>query len=400
MRMKKLLIIAAAALLAAACAKTYEVKETTPPAIGFGTWAEQLTKAEARVQGSSTFLAGDTFAIYGSKTSDATTTVFSGDVVTASGTGTLTWDYATHRNWDSSADSYSFYAVSPSGVKDVTGASINPQNGAITTGSTVFSGNNNDILIANQVVVAKGSGASSTYFNSYAAVNMEFHHAASLVDIHVKKASTVTADVKISSISLDNIYTTGVLTVASTDYSVPVSSAGANPTITAPNILVGSWAATVSGSYLPAAGVSPVYGDTDTSAPIAADNQKIVLADDAFDPDNTTAGTTPASGKFTTLFNNLVLVPQTFGPSGTTTSQKITIVYTIGTDPTSYTRTLYLADFDKVDNSNQTNDAKAASAFEPGKHYSFYITIDSHEISFTAQINDWTDITGYHYLIN
>ena len=394
MRMKKIMIIAVAAIALAACSKTFDHSKaaTEGNAIGFGTWTETLTKDEARVQGTSTFLAGDTFAVYGVKTDtdpdpDVATVVFNGDVVTASGSGTLTWDYENHRFWDSSAESYTFYAVSPSTLKSNAGFSMNAETGVLSTGSLSFSGASNDILVANKNVVSKGTGASSTYFDSYNDVNMVFNHAAALVDIYVKKASTLTSAVGISAISLNNIYKAGTLAVATADY--------ANASL----ISVSSWTPSGDrGSYLPINGVTPVKG-ADNNAAIAPENQKIIVADNTFDPANTTENTTP--GASTVLFNNLIVVPQVFGASGGATSQNITITYTLGTDPTSYTRTLYLADFDVKDNSNQTDDTKVTPAsWEPGKHYSFYITIDAHEITFGAQITDWAAVNGYHYLIN
>lgn len=387
MRMKKLLIIAAAALLAAACAKTYEVKETTPPAIGFGSWSDQLTKA--REQGSSEFVATDDFAVYGTKdrASGAPTqvTVFDATVVTASGTGTLTWDYDPHRYWDSSYDSYTFYAVSPAGCATVTATT-----GAVSASGLNFAGDDNDILVADKTVVEKGTGVSSTWFNSYGSVNLVFNHAAALVDVKVKKASTLTDAVGISSISLDNIKKTGSLSIATDQYNKAISSR-----TTVPNIVLASWTSSNPGTYNPTDGVSPVYGANGTSA-IAADNQKVVPADSGFAPDNTTGNTTPAGSEF--VFNHLVVVPQAFETSGDSGSQKITISYTLGSDPTTYTRTLYLADFDNIDDSAQ-DDTKIAS-WEPGKHYIFYITIDAHAISFSAEIDDWTSVNGYHYLIN
>ena len=102
MRMKKLMILAAVAAIAAtACTKTFEVEPTPANAIGFGSWANTLTKAEARVQGTNTFLAGDTFAVYGykDKTSSAPVTIFDDVVVTASG-DPISWDYTNHKFWD------------------------------------------------------------------------------------------------------------------------------------------------------------------------------------------------------------------------------------------------------------------------------------------------------------
>jgi len=389
--MKKIMILAVAAVALAACSRTFETQEVSEPQIGFGSWGSNLTKAEARIQGTSDFLAGDTFAVYGSKTdtdpaTPVTTTVFDDVVVTASGSGTLTWDYADHRFWDSSAESYTFYAVSPSayGIS----ATVNPQTGAIASASTVFAGNNNDVLIAEKKTVLKDDGVDPaetplTYFNSYGTVELMFHHAASLVDVKVKKSPNLTASaVKISAISLVNINTTGTLNIATGDYA------------NTPFITIASWTSSVPGTYVPANGVTPVYGDTSTSADIAVGNEKVIAEDTAF---NAAAPTTPAAS--TTLFNNLIVVPQTFGASGGAGSQKISLSYTLGTDPTTYTREAYLADFDLVDDADQ-DDETADTGFQPGKHYILYITIDAHEIMFSADIADWTDVTGYHYIIN
>ena len=90
-----ILIVAAVALATVSCSRNYDVNTAGEQEIGFGTWAEQLTKA--RVQGSNDFTSGDTFAVFGVKTrasGDPTSqVVFNGDVVTASGSGTLTWSY-------------------------------------------------------------------------------------------------------------------------------------------------------------------------------------------------------------------------------------------------------------------------------------------------------------------
>ena len=113
MRMKKLLILAAVAAIAAtACTKTFEAKPTAETPIGFGSWANSLTKA--RTPGSSTFAAGDEFEVYGYKTRpDDIFNIFDGDVVsTTDGTN---WTYESLRFWDPRATSYTFFAVSPAG---------------------------------------------------------------------------------------------------------------------------------------------------------------------------------------------------------------------------------------------------------------------------------------------
>lgn len=417
MRMKKLLIIAAAALLAAACAKTYEVKETTTPAIGFGTWTEQLTKAVAdptnpRVQGTSYFRSGDGIVVYGSKTTGTTpTTVFNGVDVVATAEGgdpvaATTWDYNSHRFWDTGADYYTFFAVSPK--EKLATTTTTATDGAFTTSALSFTGATNDFLVANRVKVEKGTGTSSTYFNNYGTVALHFNHAASLVDIHVKKAPSLSdAAVKVSAFSLGNVNKTGVLTLASTDYSSSVST---TPVIEdKPVITVAKWTASAPGTYLPAEGASPVYGDVTTTAAIAVGNEKTIVADTGFDATNTTANTNPANS--TILFNNLVVVPQAFvAPTDRTApedasnanAQKITLTYTItptGGDTNTFSSTIWLSDFDSIDNGAQA--AEFVGSWEPGKHYIFYITIDANEIKFSASMNDWTTtVNGYHYLVN
>ena len=404
MRMKKYLILAVtAAIVAVGCTKTFEATPTPQPAIGFGTWLEHLTKAEARVQGTSTFLAGDTFAVYGSKTrasGDPTVvTVFDDDVVEK---GASAWDYTNHRFWDSDYEHYIFYGVSPSAIG--TAATVNAQTGAITTAGITFAGDDNDILIAEKKTVDKGS---DPYFNNYGTVNMVFNHAASLVDIKVKKApSLASATVTVSALALENIQNAGVLTIGSDEYTKTTATSS-----TAANIIVGSWSSTGTGSYGPTSGVTKVYGDTDGTAAISSSNKKVISTDTAF---NAETPATPAAS--TDLITSLVVKPQTFTAptdrdnptdASNASAQKLTITYQISvtdaasnTSTNEYSSTLWLYDFDGVD-----NDAQAATyvgSWAPAKHYIFYVTIDAHEIKFSASINDWdaTVINGYHYLVN
>ena len=366
--MKKLFIIAAAAILAAACAKTYEVKETTSPAIGFGTWSELFTKA--RTQGSSAFASGDNFAVYGYKdmSDDSDPQTVFDDVVVSTANGT-TWTYTTSRFWDSNYDKYIFYAVSPAPVG--TNGTVNPQTGAITSATITFAGNDNDILVADKKQVDKGS---APYFNNYATVPLVFNHVASLVDIKVKKAPGLhDATVTVSALSLGNIENSGALSVSSAYTST-------HPVV--------SWDGTATASYGPGSGVTPV----DISSPIT------IAEDSDFDP---TSPTTPDASTF--LVNGLIVKPQTFDTtSDPAVSQKITLTYTIavaGSADVEYANcVLYLADFDDV-NDDAQDDTKVAS-WEPGKHYTFYITLDAHKIDFEASITGWTPVSGYNYLLN
>ena len=121
----------------------------------------------------------------------------------------------------------------------------------------------------------------------------------------------------------------------------------------------------------------------------------------AEDGDFNPASPTIPSGS-TMLVNNLVVLPQTFRAAGGSNPQKITMTYKIavtGSADTEYEDVdLYFYDFDNV-NDDDNNDSKIAS-WAPGKHYTFYITIDAHKIDFSATITDWTAVSGYNYLIN
>lgn len=383
--MKKLLIIAAAALLAAACAKTYEVKETTPPAIGFGTWTETLTKA--RAQGSNAFANGDSFAVTGYKTTGSTKAFAFDNVFVSTSDGT-NWTYSPARYWDTNADSYTFFAVSPAtddntenGTAVLTASTTTDHEGEISTPSAVtFHGNDCDLLVASKVVVAKGTDQ-STYFNGYSAVNMVFNHVASLVDVKVKKAPALAdATVSVSALALENIANVGTLSI--TSYSASTTSPATNVTLAAPVVSSASWTSTASTTY---------------SASIAS--ATAVAPDSAFP--GSAESDTPASA--TDFISNLIVMPQVFGTTGVSTSQKLTLTYSIavtGGGTNTYTGTLYLADFDKIDNEAQASTFVAS--WEPGKHYTFYVTIGARAITFTAEINPWdaTIVNGYHYLVN
>ena len=361
MRMKKIVFIAAVALAAAACGKTYNVGPDTQKAIGFGTWAETMTKAEARVQGSNDFKAGDTFKVSGIKTTGSTDAkVFDNVVAEAKGNPITSWDYSPIRFWDSQADSYTFYAISPSAVGTVAYA-----DGAVSAADVVFSGKNNDILVANKKVVTKTSTPKIGQ-----TVDLVFNHVASLVDIKVKKAHVLqNATVTVSAFALNNIKSKGTLAVSAYDGTTGVPTAVWTPDGT-------------TATYGPASGVEEVSIAT-----------PIVIADDTnFVPDY---GNTPAAS--TDIVKSLVVMPQTFAA----TAQQIAISYSIAVtdgDTINYTATLDLADFDVVDDKDQ-NDTKVQK-WEAGKHYTFYITLDANAIEFSASITPWTTASaGYHYVI-
>jgi hypothetical protein len=347
--MKKLMIFAVAAIALVACSKEFDTNKSASngTAIGFGTWAEQLTKAEARVQGSSTFLNGDTFNVYGFKTIASNTTVFNGDVVAFNGTD---WTYSPLRFWDPNASSYTFYAVSPSGKV----ASANAQSGEFTSNSITFNGNNNDVLVADKKVVNK-TGSPAAFATT--PVPMVFNHIASLVDFKVKKhADIAAATVAITSFQISNIDNVGT-------FSINDAYTDTHP--------VATWNATAHGG---------VYSNTSGVTSVATLPNNINTDGSDF------------------LINNLVAMPQTFRTDENI--QTVTIEYSItsGGDTVEYTSSFNLKLFDKTD--DKGNNDILIGGWEAGKHYTFYITINANAIVFTASITDWaTPNNGYNYLV-
>lgn len=379
--MKKYLILAlTAALAAVGCSKTFDVvptpTNTTP--IGFGTWAEHLTKADPRPAGTNDFLAGDTFNVYGYKTVATTkTVVFNGDVVTADGTEgdpVSTWSYSPIRFWDPTAASYTFFAVSPSGNV----STANAETGVITSNDITFGGQNNDILVATKKEV--------TTFSS-APVQIVFNHIASLVDIKVKKdaALPTSASLKITAASLTNVQTKGQFTVASYDSNgKPVIGATAYGWTLAETPVPGSYTANAS---LPlTVNVKTSYDANDNAATGTTDdgNNSVTVPNDVQN-----------------LFTNYVLMPQDIQNG----SQNLHIEYKIVTQvspeiATEYTADIPIKNFVTADDKDNPTPS-AATSWIPGTHYIYTLTIGANAISFSASINPWntTTVNGYHYLL-
>ena len=89
----------------------------------------------------------------------------------------------------------------------------------------------------------------------------------------------------------------------------------------------------------------------------------------------------------------------------------ITISYKITTgegatkDEITFTdKSFFFGEFDKTDPdpTDKANTDPRISAWMPGVHYTYYITINANAITFTASIDSWdtTDATGHYYLIN
>lgn len=394
--MKRYILIAAALVLATvSCSKVYDatpVNHDVP--IGFGTWAETLTKAitDPRTAGASAFGVGDSFAVYGYKDmSDDSdpNTVFDDDAVEMTATGTPdTWEYSPLRYWDKNYDKYIFYAISPSSVG--TAATVDPQTGAVSTsGSISFTGKNvaSDVLVADKKTVLKANYGST--------VELNFNHVSALVDFKVSKAPNLAdATVKVTAFSLSNIENAGTFSVTSA-YNGSVygsSPTGLNPIVT--------WST---------GDATGTYGPTDGVNSVALGSGLEIDENDAFTNFDGTDNGEPAAAKATFVINNLIVKPQpltapTDATDFTETKPKLSITYTITTgsgsseSSTEYTSQIWLSQFDIV-NDNAQDDTKKVGSWATGKHYVFYITLDANPIVFGATITDWTSGNGYYYLV-
>ena len=354
MRMKKLIILAAAAIAAVACSRTFDTAPAKEQAIGFGTWAETLTKATVE----NTFDVNDHIGVFGVKTKSATnTTVFNNVDVKKTAASPETWTYSPKQYWDLNAVSYTFFAVSPYAA---TGYIVDPATGAVSASPTIaFAGKDSDILVAQKAVVNKTDGAGN--FNSYDAVPLVFNHMAALLDVKVKMSADLYAqgaEVKITDVKLLNIDSEGTYTVTGGFTTAPTPD----------------WTST---------GTKATYNYTKGFV------------------DATTALNVNIANGTPTIINKLVVLPQTFRTTGTE-RQQIQIAYKLkqtGGEDVQYTPDAFdLTTFDNVDDEDNEDTAVAGWAF--GTHYTYIITIDAQAIEFTASIQPWTEESAYHYLLN
>lgn len=347
MRMKKIMIFAVAALTLAACSKTFDHNKVASEgnAIGFGTWAEQLTKV--RTAGASTFGNGDSFKVEGFKTlAGSPVTVF--DDVTVSTTDGSTWTYENTRFWDSNATSYTFFAVSSPNTALTFAA-----DGTIAATTVTFSGENNDILLANSVPVLPAN------YKSDVPVALVFKHIGALVDLKVKKSAglnTANATVAITGVTIEGV--SDEATVAVTGYSTNV------PTV--------AWASLANSD-------NSTYGITSGAVDCTLPGNVGTTGDD--------------------LINTLVVIPQELGDT-----KILKISYTItdaaGTVNTFTNKEIKLNLFDTTENTTNGSPDTPISEWVAGNHYIYTLTIDANTINFSATITDWTTaVNGYHYLL-
>lgn len=363
MSMKKAVLFAAAALSLVACGKTYLDEPVAQNSIGFNTWNDVMTKAAKTV-----FAADDEFDVFGFKWNSepsATATVFDDVDVKYDGT---TWSYSPLRFWDSNYDNYTFFAAYPKDQLKTKPA----QTGLFVSNELTYNGKDEVLLVAQKKDVVKGDYGKD--------VQLKFKHVGSLVDIKVKKHSDIAAaKVEVTSIALSGIQTKGKFTVASYD------ATSKNP--------VGKEVSSVAGLGWELA-TTPVLND-ETASTYKKTDVATLNASEGVGTDNAA-----------TLLSDLVLMPQTLGT--TDGSPMITISYKITTGEsgsedviTFEDKPIFFGEFDKSEDgdSEKANKDPRISAWMPGVHYTYYITINANAITFTASIDSWNEETGHYYLV-
>ena len=365
--MKRYFLIAAVAATAlVACTKTFDhnksVNEGAP--ISLSTWSDVMTKAYDGSAPITSFASGDEFEVFGYKWKTGPTgetPVFWGDEVLSDGTN---WTYSPLRYWDQSYDNYTFFAVWPKDVVPVpdgqTDLKCYSQTGTFATSEITFDGTAEKLLIAQKKTVAK------TNYNTV--VPLVFKHMGALVDVKVKKHEDLaTATLEVTGITLSNIKTKGTFTVASYDGS---------------NNPVGAWTPDATPT------VANFTNTTGTGVATLPTLAATTL------PDKTGCSTATAGD----LIENFVVMPQAL--DGT---QTLTITYTLE-DESGIVNTYAPAaiGLDKFDNTdNKSNASTFITAWQPGYHYTLYVTINANAIEFSATIDGWvTADDGFHYILN
>ncbi len=330
---------AAVAVLATSCSKEFEnaepVLNNTDATISFSDFTENAVRAA----GKTAFTDGDAFKVYGIKTVTGTNTdVFNGTTVTKNG---AKWEYTPLKAWDQDASKYDFFAYYPASLNATYTTSAN--NGLFEFPAITFDG-----TTANDLMVAEPVTKDNSSFTTDYTVPLHFHHAASLVDVKVKKSTALKdAEVILKELSIKSVDNVGTPEV--TGY------ADASPR-----------KATV--HWVKGTGTKD-YANTET-LPI-------------------TLGETT----YSEVIKDLVTLPHTLS-----TSAELVVKYTIGGE--EFSRTVKLTDFCRTENDPSNPTPKFVSDWAQGTHYTYNLTINANLIVFTADVADWTENTdkGYYYI--
>lgn len=232
-------MLAAAALMFAACAQfdtVNEVPESEPQAIGFDTYAQLPTRATENNQGDYTDalnLHHENFAVWAYKNT-STVPVFGTDATTGTTVDADDYSYGALKYWDKTADNYYFYAAAPvtttdpkwtlNGVTDI----ASQANGYFTI---------SDVILQASNFRTTPNGTPTTTFKSadkdkdlmiaapnedkFTAVELEFIHILSRLNIIVKKATGLTPD---PTITLNSVKVYGINLKGSFDESDAVAT--------------------------------------------------------------------------------------------------------------------------------------------------------------------------------
>lgn len=160
--------------------------------------------------------------LYGST---ASFTVFDGTPLTKNSTSGA-WEYSPLKYWEQ-GQTYNFRAVYPAEADIVEASSTSVEIDYNSLGSntaSVYSGNY-DLMVA----TAQNKQTQSTK------VPLQFHHACAAVGFVFTRSDNVSADCKVTSLKLKDVYTSGILTYTSTtedatvtnsDWTLPASTTG------------------------------------------------------------------------------------------------------------------------------------------------------------------------------
>ncbi len=363
--MKRYIIFAAVAIVAMSCSRTYDVNpvgEGKP--MGFGTWAENLTKAAM-----TDFAVDDIFDVFGYKwkgtedsQTDATTTFDGIDVKKTSDTK---WEYAgingqTMRYWDPAFAGYTFFAAYPNDIL----ATAPAQTGLFVTNELTYDGETEQLLVAKKETVLNAAFGNT--------VNLTFMHSGALVDFQFKKhADLEKSAVSVTAFSLAGIRTKGTYEVA--EYNASNEPVGAS-----------------------VSGIDGLGWTPDATPTVNTAAAPYVMASAATSAADATANVD--------LLTGLVVMPQKFETG--TGAQTFTIEYTItdeGNQVSTFTPApVELRMFDTEDAYTDPANNATVAKWLPGYHYTYIITINAKGIEFSASIQNWatTDATGHYYLLN
>lgn len=411
--MKKAIYLLAATAFLASCNQevlidTPDVEPTTPRAIGFETFADKATRADANNSNALNFFY-PTFNVYGWKFvgnenpyctfEDVTVNYYDAesteeDAYTPGNewgaTPTTGWYYENIRYWDKMASKYQYSAYAPSTASDDVECT---SDGVIKIGSAtdpVTVDDKNLMATPAEALAYKGfdldymtAQATATPSTNPAAmstpVSLIFKHLQAKLNIRIKLDDDMKTaqEVKVTEIKIHNLndkgyYTNATITVtdeAGTTTNVPTGVTGwTTGTATADYVL------SVTNEYL----ISPVEVEEDENQ----ENTEVVTEDEE------------AEEVKVSYHNHYVLeqllIPQTISKPANSDPQLslyneacIYVEYTIGDE-------IFRSYSPLADIFIGEGDATTYS-FEGGKQYTLNITIGPKPINFTAEVTPWAD---------